>query len=57
MVAVSTAPPLWLDSRAIRGTMLSVIKRIAVYCAVGVACALFGYLAVRAGTTLYVKLR
>lgn len=57
MVAVSTAPPLWLDSRAIRGTMLSVIKRIAVYCAVGVACALSGYLAVRAGTTLYVKLR
>ena len=57
MVVVGTAPPLWLDSQSILRTTLAVIKRLAVYCAVGVTCALFGYLAVRAGTTLWVKLR
>lgn len=57
MVAVGTAPPVWLDSQSILGSTLAVAKRLAVYCAVGVTCALCGYLAVRAGTTLYVKLR
>lgn len=57
MVAVAAAPPLWLDSRAVLRSGLAVTKRLAVYCAVGVTCALAGYLAVRAGITLYVKLR
>ncbi|WP_244880735.1 hypothetical protein [Mycolicibacterium gilvum] len=57
MIAVGTAPPVWLDRRSIRRSTLAVIKRLAIYCAVGVTSALFGYLAVRAGTTLYVKLR
>ncbi len=56
MVAVATAPPLWLDSQSILRSTLAVIQRLALYCAVGLTFALFGYLAVRAGTTLYVKL-
>lgn len=57
MIAVTTASPVWLDPRSILRSTLAVTKRLAVYCAVGLATALFGYLAVRAGTTLYVKLR
>lgn len=57
MIAIGTAPPLWLDSQSILRSTLAVAKRLAVYCAVGVTFALAGYLAVRAGITLYVKLR
>lgn len=57
MVLISTAQPIFLDSQSILRTTLAVTKRLAVYCAVGATFALFGYLAVRAGTTLYVKLR
>lgn len=57
MIAVSTAAPIFLDSHAILRSTLVVAQRLAVYCAVGVTFALFGYLTVRAGTTLYVKLR
>lgn len=57
MILVSTAPPLFVDSRSIVSTTLAVTKRLAVYCSVGVTFALAGYLAVRAGITLYVKLR
>ncbi|PRC42680.1 hypothetical protein C6A85_000000109250 [Mycobacterium sp. ITM-2017-0098] len=57
MIAVAAAPPVWLDPHAVLRSTLAVTKRLAVYCAVGLASALFGYLAVRAGTTLYVKLR
>lgn len=57
MIAVSTAPPLWPDTQSIPRTVIAVGKRLTVYCAVGVTFALFGYLAVRGGTTLYVKLR
>lgn len=57
MIAIVTAPPLWLDSQSILRSTLAVAKRLAVYCAVGVTFALAGYLAVRAGITLYVKLR
>lgn len=56
MIVVGTAPPLWLDSQSILRSTLAVVKRLAVYCAVGVTFALSGYLAVRAGTTLYIKL-
>lgn len=57
MVAVAAAPPVWLDPQSILRSTFAVTKRLAVYCAVGVTFAMFGYLAVRAGTTLYVKLR
>lgn len=57
MLLFSTAPPLFLDSQSIWRTTRDVTKRLAVYCAVGVTFALAGYLAVRAGITLYVKLR
>ena len=57
MVLIATAPPLFLDSQSIWRTTLAVTKRLAVYCAVGVTFALAGYLTVRAGITLYVKLR
>lgn len=57
IVLVGTAPPVWLDSQSILRSTLTVTKRLAVYCAVAVTFAMFGYLAVRAGTTLYVKLR
>lgn len=57
MVAVATAPPVWLDPQSIWRSTLAVTKRLAIYCAVGLASALFGYLAVRSGTTLYVKFR
>ena len=35
---------------------LAVTKKLAAYCVVGVTFALVGYLAVRAGVTLYAKL-
>lgn len=57
MVLVGTAPPLWLDPQSIMRSTLAVTKRLAVYCAVAVTFAMFGYLAVRAGTTLYLKVR
>lgn len=57
MIAIGTAPPLWLDSQAILRSGMAVTKRLAVYCAVGVTFALAGYLVVRGGITLYVKLR
>ncbi len=57
MLAISAAPPLFVDSQSILRSTVAVAKRLAVYCAVGVTCALAGYLAVRAGITLYVKLR
>ena len=57
MVALGAAPPVWLDRSAIVPTVWAVIKRLSVYCAVGVTFALSGYLAVRAGATLYLKLR
>lgn len=55
MVALGVAPPVWLDRGAILPTALRVTKRLAVYCAVGVTCALAGYLALRAGVTAYYK--
>ncbi|MDW5612037.1 hypothetical protein [Mycolicibacterium sp. D5.8-2] len=55
MVALGVAPPIWLDRGAILPTALRVTKRLAVYCAVGVTCALAGYLALRAGVTAYYK--
>jgi hypothetical protein len=57
MVAVATAPPVWLSSDSILRSTIAVTKRLAVYCAVGTAFALAGYLAIRSGITLYVKLR
>ncbi|MDA2895453.1 hypothetical protein PDG61_31415 [Mycolicibacterium sp. BiH015] len=57
MVFISTTQPLFLDTQSILRSTFAVAKRLAVYCAVGVTFALFGYLAVRGGTTLYVKLR
>ena len=57
MILISTAPPLFLDSGSIVRSTLAVTKRLALYCIVGVTFALAGYLAVRAGVTLYVKLR
>ncbi|WP_460356835.1 hypothetical protein [Mycobacterium sp. ZZG] len=57
MVMVSLARPLWLGGDAIAATAWRVTRRLAVHCAVGATFALAGYLALRAGTTLYVKLR
>lgn len=57
MVAVSTAGPVWLGGDAILPAAMRVARRLLVFCAVGVTFALAGYLALRAGTTLYLKLR
>lgn len=57
LVALGAGPPIWLDSNAILRSAWEVTKRLAVYCAVGVTFALTGYLALRGGTTLYLKLR
>ena len=57
MVAIGTSPPTWLGGNAPLRSALAVTKRLAVYCVVGVTFALVGYLAVRAGVTLYAKLR
>lgn len=57
MVAVGLAQPLWLGTDALAPTAWRVGRRLAVHCAVGTTFALAGYLALRAGTTLYVKLR
>lgn len=55
MLLVAAAPPVWLGTDSILRSGLAVARRLAVYCAVGVTFALAGYLAVRAGTTFYVK--
>ena len=57
MVAIGTSGPTWLGGNAPLRSTLAVTKTLAVYCAVGVTFALVGYLAVRGGTTLYLKLR
>lgn len=57
MVAVSMARPMWLGGDAVLPSLWRVTRRLAVHCAVGATFALAGYLALRAGTTLYVKLR
>ena len=56
MVAIGTPAPTWLGGNAPLRSALAVTKRLAMYCAVGVTFALVGYLAVRAGATLYMKL-
>ena len=57
IIAVGAAPPIRLDRGAIAPTAVRVTRRLTVYSAVGVTCALAGYLALRGGTTLYTKLR
>ena len=57
MVALGTSAPTWLGGNAPVGSARAVAKKLAVYCVVGVTFALVGYLAVRAGATLYRKLR
>lgn len=55
MVAVATAPPTWLSSEDVIGSVLAVARRLAMYCVVAVTFALAGYLAIHSGTTLYKK--
>lgn len=57
MAAVAMSPPVWLSGDSILRSTVAVTKRLAVYCAVGTTFALAGYLSIRAGTTLYIKLR
>lgn len=57
MVLTAMPPTAWLGTDSIWRTALRVTRRLTVYCAVGVTFALLGYLALRAGITLYVKLR
>jgi hypothetical protein len=55
MITTGTTLSLPLHTQSVLRPTLAVIRRLAVYCAVGVTFALFGYLAVRAVTTLWVK--
>ena len=57
MLAISTSAPTWLGGDAPLRSAWAVTKKLAVHCVVGVTFALIGYLAVRGGYTLYVKLR
>ncbi|BBX71529.1 hypothetical protein [Mycolicibacterium psychrotolerans] len=56
MVTMAVASPMWVGGDAPVHSTVSVTKRLAVYCVVGVTFALLGYLAVRGGETLFKKL-